>query len=322
MTYKIFVLFVILTIIFSAAIFAQDEKPIWVETNLVNMNVSVRNEKGDFVENLKKEQFDVFDNNRKRQIEYFSAEDAPVSFGIVYDLHPTTDERTVAVLESLRQFTKELRPADDFFVTVFNERGSLTLDFVPTREQVKTNLAGKFGSPNSLYDAIYAAGDKIRQSKNLKRTLLIITDSADHHSRHSLNEIETEFKNFDVQIYAVIWDAAEQFSYSDIIREAGRRRNRISTDATTLDRVAMLGLTLKNGGTTQTPTVQNAQELYRIYSQIGFEMQKQYTLGFYPETTDGKEHQLKIVLRPADKKIKGLTMSYRLNYQSPPPKKN
>ena len=322
MTHKKFVLFVIITIIFSAAIFAQDEKPIRVETNLVNVNVAVRNEKGDFVENLKKEQFDVFDNNRKQQIEYFSAEDAPVSFGIVYDLHPTTDERTIAVLESLRQFIKELRPADDFFVTVFNERGSLTLDFVPTAEQVKTNLSGKFSEPNSLYDAIYAAGNKIRVSRNLKRTLLIITDSADHHSKHSLSELESEFKSFDAQIYAVIWDEAKQFSYSDIIREGGRRRNRILRDATTLDRVAMLGLTLKNNGTTQTPTIQNAQELYRIFSQIGFEMRKQYTLGFYPETVDGKQHQLKIVLRPADRKIKGLVMSYRLSYQSPPPKQN
>ncbi|MEP7037702.1 MAG: VWA domain-containing protein, partial [Acidobacteriota bacterium] len=306
MRYKKFVLFVILTVIFSAAIFAQDEKPIRVETNLVNVNVAVRNEKGDFVENLKKEQFDVFDNNRKQQIEYFSAEDAPVSFGIVYDLHPTTDERTITVLESLRQFTKELRPTDDFFVTVFNERGSLTLDFVPTAEQVKTNLSGKFGSPNSLYDAIYAAGDKIRNSKNLKRTLLIITDSADHRSKHSFSELESEFKTLDVQIYAVIWDEAQQFSYSDIIRD-GRRRSSISRDATTsLDRVAMLGLTLRNNGTSQTPTIQNAQELYRIFSQIGFEMRKQYTLGFYPEAIDGKEHQLKIVFRPAARKIKGL----------------
>lgn len=310
---------IFLAAVFCTAVFAQDEKPLRVETNLVNVNVSVRDGKGNFVENLRKDRFDVFDNNVKQQIEYFSAEDAPVSFGIVYDLHPTTDERTIAVLESLRQFSRELRPADDFFVTVFNERGSLTLDFVPTTEQVTKNSAGKFGEPNSLYDAIYAAGDKIRQSKNLKRTLLIITDSADHHSKHSFAELESKFKSFDVQIYAVIWDEAEQFSYSDIIREGGRRRSSISRDATTLDRVAMLGLTLKNNGTSQTPTVQNAQELYRIYSQIGFEMRKQYTLGFYPETVDGKQHQLKIVLRPADRKIKGLVMSYRLSYQSPLP---
>ncbi len=321
MMFKKLVLCAFLTTVFSVANFAQEEKPVRVETNLVNVNVAVRDEKGNFVENLKKDQFNVFDNNWKQQIEYFSAEDGPVSFGIVYDLHPTTDERTIAVLESLRQFTKELHQADDFFVTVFNERGSLTLDFVPTTDQIKSNLAGKFGEPNSLYDAIYAAGDKIRSSKNLKRTLLIITDSADHHSKHSFSELESKFKSFDVQIYAVIWDEAEQFSYSDIVRD-GRRRSDISSDATTLDRVGMLGLTLKNGGTSQSPTVQNAQSLYRIFSQIGFEMRKQYTLGFYPEIIDGKQHPLKIVLRPADRKNKGFVMTYRLSYQSPSPKHN
>ena len=89
-----------------------------------------------------------------------------------------------------------------------------------------------------MYDAIYAAGDKIRQSKNLKRTLLVITDGADHRSKNSESTIENEFKTFDAQIYAVIWDEAEQFSYADLIREAGNiRRRKVSSDATTLDRV-------------------------------------------------------------------------------------
>ena len=92
--------------IIGMAVFAQDEKPLRVETNLVSINVAVTDEKGNFVENLTKDQFDIFDNKIKQQIKYFKAKDTPVSFGIVYDLHPTTNERTTAVLESLRQFTK------------------------------------------------------------------------------------------------------------------------------------------------------------------------------------------------------------------------
>ena len=300
--------------IIGVTVFAQDEKPLRVETNLVSINVAVTDEKGNFVENLTKDQFDIFDNKIKQQIEYFKAKDTPVSFGIVYDLHPTTTERTTAVLESLRQFTKNLHPTDDFFVTVFNERGSLTLDFVPTEEQVRVNLAGKFSEPNSLYDAIYAAGSKIRTSKNLKRTLLIITDSADHHSKRSFSELENEFKSFDVQIYAVIWDETKAFSYSDVNK--GRKQRRYSSsDATTFDRVAMLELTLKNGGNSQTPTIQNAQELYEIFNQIASEMRKQYTIGFYPETLDNKQHQLKIVLHSNEKKSKRWALSYRLGYQ-------
>ena len=77
----------------------------------------------------------------------------------------------------------------------------------------------------------------------------------------------------------------------------------------------MLELTLKNGGTSQTPTIQNAQELYEIFNQIASEMRKQYTLGFYPETLDNKQHQLKIVLHSNEKKSKKWALSYRLSYQ-------
>lgn len=300
----------------AAILWGQDGKAIRVETNLVNVDVAVRDEKGDFVENITKDQFDIFDNNSKRQIEYFSSGDAPVSFGIICDLHPTTNERTTAVLEALRQFGRELRTEDNLFVTVFDRRGSFTSDFVPTVGQVTTNLTGISAVPNSLYDAIYASAARLRTSKNLKRTLLVITDSADDHSRHSFSDLVDEFKKFDVQIYAVIWDQSRQVSYTDVIRD-GIPRTKVSSDATSLDRVAMLELTLRNGGTSYTPTVQNARELYRIFSQIGFEMRKQYSLGFYPEANDGRQHQLKIIFRPTGRIGKGTVLSYRPSYQSP-----
>ena len=118
----------------------QDTETTVVETNLVSINVAVRDAKGLFVRNLRKEQFEVFDNGAKQEIALFSAEKAPVTYGIVYDMHPTTDERTAAVLESLRAFTKNLSEEDRFFVMAFNHYGSLNLDFVPTVEQIEKNL--------------------------------------------------------------------------------------------------------------------------------------------------------------------------------------
>jgi len=56
----------------------------------------------------------------------------------------------------------------------------------------------KRSEPTSLYDAIYLAEEKLRASKNLKRTLLVISDSADHNSRHSFSllifYIESQWK--------------------------------------------------------------------------------------------------------------------------------
>jgi Ca-activated chloride channel homolog len=182
---------------------AQDET-IRVETNLVTINVAVTDKQGKFVKGLRQDQFEIFDNKTKQQIEHFSSADAPVSYGIVYDMHPTTDERTAAVLDSLRAFTKDLPEKDDFFVLVFGMNGALKTDFVPTAEQLAKQMDSR--EPNSLYDAIYVAADKLRASRNLKRTLLIISDSADHQSRHSFSDLSAQLKTLDVQVYAVIID--------------------------------------------------------------------------------------------------------------------
>jgi Ca-activated chloride channel family protein len=309
------IIIIILSAILTFSIYGQDEETIRVETNLVNINVAITDKKGNFVEDLEKGNFEVFDNGKKQEIEYFSTEDAPISFGIVYDMHPTTDERTKAVLESLREFTKGLREKDDFFTLVFNKRGSLMVDFVPTEEQLRTNLSGDYREPNALYDAIYMATEKISERRNLKRVILVITDSADHNSEHRFGDILERLKNLDAQIYAVLWDESELWEYSDITRE-GKTRRTVSTDASILDRAALRELAARTGGTMQSMTVQKASELFRIYNQIAFETRKQYTLGFYPETIDGKWHELKVNLVSV-KDYRKKVLNYRLGYQSP-----
>jgi Ca-activated chloride channel homolog len=308
-------IFLFAAAVFSLPVCAQDEEPIRIETDLVSVNVAVTDKKGRYVENLQKENFEIFDNGVRQELEYFSAPDAPVSFGIVFDMHPTTDERTRAVLESLKEFTGGLSAQDDFFTLVFNKRGSLVVDFVPTAEQVETQLRGQSGEPNALYDAIYLAAEKLRARPNVKKVLLVITDSADHNSEHRFKDVLGRIKTFDAQVYTVLWDESQQWEYADITRDGSFGR-KVSGDASNLSRAALQELALRTGGTVHSPTVQNARELFRLFSQIAYEMRKTYTLGFYPEKTDGQWHELKLTLRSV-KNSKKSVLTYRSGYQSP-----
>lgn len=308
---------IILSAILTISVFGQDEKPIRIETNLVNINVAISGKNGRHVAGLNKENFEVFDNGIKQKLEYFSAEEAPISFGIVYDMHPTTAERTKAVLESLREFTKGLSRKDDFFTLVFNKRGSLLVDFVPTAEQLDTHLSGRYREPNALYDAIYLAMEKMRERRNVKRVLLVITDSADHNSEHRFSDIQKQLKTLDAQVYTVLWDETERWEYTDLTKN-GESRTRVSSDATSLSRAALQELALRTGGTVRSPTVQDANELFKIYTQVAREMRQQYTLGFYPEQIDGEWHDLIVKLRSV-KNTKGMALTYRSGYLSPNP---
>lgn len=291
----------------------EDAETIRVETDLVNVNVAVIDRDGRFVEGLDKENFEIYDEGAKQEIGYFSGADAPISYGIVYDMHPTTDERTAAVLGSLREFGERLRERDDVFTLVFNRRGSLVTDFVPTPEQVRTHLAGRYREPNALYDAIYLAAEKIRARPNLRKVLLVITDSADHNSEHRFADILEQARTLDVQIYSVLWD--EAWEYYDVTgRDEVRRR--VRSDATNLSRAALQELALKTGATVRSPAVRNAAELLRIYELIDGEMRRHYTLGFYPERADGEWHELLVRLRGV-KNGKKMMLIYRAGYKRP-----
>lgn len=313
-------LFLWLGAFFAVSTSAQDEKPIRVETDLVMVNVAVTDKQGNFVKNLRREQFEIFDDKVKQTVAHFSDEHAAVTFGIVYDLHPTTIERTTAILEVLRQFTRELNANDDFFVTAFNERGSLNTDFVPTIEQIETNLstATKPGEPNALYDAVYAAAGKLRESKREKRTLIIISDSADHNSRRGFKELLNRLESFDVQVYAVFLDdrAFRYWTVSEMTRDT-RRRSVIAKTPTPLDRAALEELSRNSGGSSYTPNLQSRQQLYEVFKQIASEMRSLYTLGFYPSDLNSKRHQIKVRVNLSDKKSKRFVLSYRQHYQSP-----
>lgn len=313
--HKYLIIAIILTTA-SIASRAQDE-PVRVETNLVTVNVTVSGKGGAYVKGLKKENFEVLDNRLKQQIDEFSAEEAAVSFGIVYDMHPTTDERTTAVLAALRQFAKELKEKDSYFVTVFNEKGSLTTEFVPTVDQLRTFLSdGTAKGPTSLYDAIFAASEKIRERKNTKRVLLVLTDGADHASHHSEKELRLHLRTVNLPVYAVTFHETDrrQYGYVDLYRSE-RRHTFGTAEASELDRGVIAELSKTSGGQAFERSIQNRVYLASIFRKVLAEVQNQYVIGFYPENTDGKWHKLKVVIN--DGTNKRPRVSSRKGYQSP-----
>ena len=297
----------------------QDEdRPVRVETELVSVNVAVADGSGKPVLGLTRSNFQIFDDRVEQKIEHFSNVTSGVSFGIVYDMHPTTDERTSAVLNGLREFTKTLPAADDVFVVVFNERGSLVLDFVPDSDQLARHLARPTKrEPRSLYDALYLASGKLRGQKNLKKTLLVVTDAADHNSRRTFNELRDNLKRFDVQVYAItLDDTLGRFEGYVDLTKTPETFSRLRSDATPSDRAALNSIALRSGGATFPSSLANAQNIFRISQQIAIEMHNQYTIGFYPSgSRDGKRHALRVGLKgvPGSKKF---VLTYRPGYEA------
>src|SRR5688572_22898112 len=101
---------------------AQEERLV-TRTDFVSVNVIVTDKSGRYIRGLTREDFDLFDEKVKQQIAHFSSDPAPVSLGIVYEIHPRTSDRRSAMLAALRQFTRNLSDGDDFFFLAFGAQG-------------------------------------------------------------------------------------------------------------------------------------------------------------------------------------------------------
>src|SRR5277367_5237191 len=63
---------------------AQEFK-LTANAELVLLDVSVKEAKGGYVSNLKKENFQVYENRKLQTISHFSSEDTPITVGLVID---------------------------------------------------------------------------------------------------------------------------------------------------------------------------------------------------------------------------------------------
>lgn len=305
----------------------QDDEKLVVGTNLVSVNVSVTDSRGRYVRGLSKEQFEVLDNKERQQIAHFSSEEAPFSLGVVYDMHPTTPERTAATLRALKQFIGTLRQDDDYFLMVFDSRGSVVVNFIPTAEQISNHLTFvRPKGPAALYDAVFQAGEKVRAARNPKRALLIISDGEDHNSGHSDKEIRRQVREFNIQVYGIgVTDlkdnqqnSGRRWMFEDITRGTQGRGFLTNTEAT-FGHAVLEEMARVSGGTAYFPDrVDSEQELFGVCTQIGLEMRQQYTLAFYPTApaTDAKWHKLRVNVKPTTGSGK-LSLSYREGYQLP-----
>jgi Ca-activated chloride channel family protein len=314
MTMRAIILTTLVLGISAAFVFGQDS-PISVETNLVTMNVTVTDKNGNFVRGLKKDDFALTDDGASEPIEVFSADDGALSIGIVYDMH-AMDDRAASVLEALKRFTGRLGAADDYFVTVFNERGSLTAEIVPDTDQLLRHLADpEKGTAKSLFDAIFAAADRTAKLRNTKKYLIVISDGADKNSQHNMKDLRQRLRSINVPLYSLIFtpENSRQYGYFDVGLNGPRQAFRVG-EATELDRGVIAELSGATGGQAFESNVRNRVYLAALATKFLEEARSQYVIGFYPDSKDGRWRKLRLSVNGG--RSRGLHVSTRKGYQS------
>src|ERR1044071_3553774 len=82
----------------------QDEGTIRVDATLVNIPVTVSDPQGRYIPNLRAEDFELYENSVRQQIEFFSNDNVPFSVALVIDVSGSTRENLRPIQEAARAF--------------------------------------------------------------------------------------------------------------------------------------------------------------------------------------------------------------------------
>jgi Ca-activated chloride channel family protein len=278
-------------------------KPLKVDVDLALVNVTVTDPYNRLVTGLENDNFRVFEDNVEQEVVTFSAEDVPISIGVIFDLSGSMNNKVSKAREAAIQFFKTANPQDEFFLVSFNERAELTSSFTNSVEDLQSRmLLTSAKGRTALLDAIYLGLSQMRGARNAKRALLILSDGGDNHSRYNESDIKRLVKEADTQLYAI-----------GIFDPLGYR----TRTPEELNGPSLLGeVTEMTGG--RVFSVENLNDLPDIASKIGMELRNQYVLGYRPSNKahDARWRKVKIKLR-APRGLPPLSVYSKTGYYAP-----
>ena len=275
-------------------------KPYKTDVDLVLVPVTITDPMNRLVTGLDRENFKLFEGKEAQEIKHFSSEDAPVSLGVIFDMSGSMSSKIERAREAVVEFFKTANPQDEFFMITFADKPEEISDFTQSIEDIQGKLVYTIPKGRTaLLDAIYLGVSKMRQAKFPKKSLLIISDGGDNHSRYTEGEIKSLVKEADILIYAIgIYDHS------------------FPTDEERLGPQLLSDLTELTGG--RAFTIDNPNDLADVATKIGIELRNQYVLGYRPKNPvrDGKWRKIKVKLNPP-KGLPPLRVYAKTGYYAP-----
>jgi Ca-activated chloride channel family protein len=276
---------------------------IQLDVDLALLNVTVTDPYNRLVTGLEPDNFRVYEDNIEQEVVTFSAEDVPISIGVIFDFSGSMSNKVGKAREAAVQFFKTANPQDEFFLVSFNERAELTSSFTNSVEDLQSRMM--LTSPKgrtALLDALYLGLSQMRGAHNAKRALLILSDGGDNHSRYNESDIKRLVKEADTQLYAI--------GIFDPIGSRNRSPEELAGPSLLSEVTEMTGGRVFN--------VERLEDLPDIASKIGMELRNQYVLGYRPSNKahDARWRKVKIKLR-APKGLPPLSVFSKTGYYAP-----
>jgi VWFA-related protein len=293
---------------------AQTPTTLRVDVRLVSVVATVTDAEGKFVPGLSAEDFTVLEDGVAQKISHFTQDhDVPVSVGILLDTSSSMTTKMRTATEAVDRFINYIHPEDDIFLMTFARDTVIEQDFTNDRKKLSRAMNSLHVSGGTvLYDALKEAIDKVRTGRHDKRAILVISDGMDAGSRRTnLESLLRAIRGAEVLVYGlgtgqtVYADPSEHVPFTlptqsssargpaaiQNSRPTPARRGGVPNNMNGVNMSVLNEFAANSGGKAfllaSTFVDTGSSEIGKALTLIADELRGQYTLGYYPQKTDG-----------------------------------
>jgi len=238
-----------------------------VNVNLVNVLVSVLDEKNRPAPDLPKEAFQLFEEGVVQKIDKFEPETSqPLDLAIMIDASLSAHKEITFEQEAAAHFIRQvLRPGDRLSVFAFDENVTQIASFSDNVAELQAAVRRiPAGAGTSIYDAVLLGSRALeRRGDERRRVIILVTDAGETTSRSDFDASRKEAVRSNALLYTIV--------IRPVKNENGRN---------TAGEHALETMTDTTGGAMFFPD--SPQELPAIFDRIDRELRTQYLLAYYP----------------------------------------
>ncbi len=293
---KISILFVCFLVIFTSLAYTQSPV-IKTRTFIVNLFITATKH-GKYVTDLKKNDFEVFENGVKQEILYFrnlrTIKEIPLTMVILVDTSGSVSDKLSLEIKTASKFLEEiLRPKKDIAAIIeFHSEVVLVQDFTDKVEKLEEGLNKlRPGGNTARYDAIYLASEEKLKGEAGRKIIIVLSDGEDTCSMVSEKEAIKAAQSADVLIYGL-----------------GVRTRGIKSNFGVLEKMC------KSTGGRFFKVGVSFRELRETFKEIERDIRCQYNIAYKPKDIEFKGRFRKIKVKV---KRRGIKLRYRNGYFEP-----
>lgn len=287
----------------------DDDEPIKIDTEIVQLNVRVVDRNNRPINNLTEKDFQIFEDNALQTIDSFSKTEVPTNYALVIDNSGSLRTQLEKVIDAGKTIISTNKPEDETSIVRFvsSDKIEIKQEFTSNKEDLFYALDNLYveGGQTAIIDAVYLAAqmtDEYEKSRNpndkKRRALVLVTDGEDRNSFYNEQQLFELLRETDVQIYVIGF-------IGDLSREGGF----ISKSPQEKAKNFLEKLARETGGKAYFPT--STGELNGIALDIASELRTQYSVTYYPTNVkkDGTIRQIKVVVADGPNRQKRIAIT-------------